>query len=55
MPSQGDLSSVFSLAPKMLYSTFKHLCLFECFLLQVQIVCKDDSHVPFCVCVYVTL
>ena len=54
MPSQGALSSIFSLALKILCSTFKHLYLFERVFLQVQVVCKDDFHVSF-VCIYVTL
>ena len=54
MPSQGALSSVLSLALKILCSTVKHLYLFERVFLQVQVVFKNDFHVPF-VCVYVTL
>ena len=51
MPSQSALSIVFSLALKILCSTFNHLYLFECVFLQVQVVCKDDFHVFFvCVC-----
>ena len=54
MASQGALSNVFSLALRILRSTFKYLCIFECVFLQVQVVWKDDFHVPF-MCVYVTL
>ena len=53
MPSQGALSSVSSLALKILFSIFKHLYLFECVFLQVQLVCKDNFHFLFA-CVYLT-
>ena len=54
MLSQGALTSVLSIALKILCSTVKHLYLFERVFLQVQVVCKNDFHAPF-VCVYVTL
>ena len=54
MRSQVTLSSVFRLALKILCRTFNYLYLSEGTLLKVQVVSKDDFHVPF-VCVYVTL
>ena len=51
MSSQVALSSVFRLAIKILCSTFNYLYLFERISLQVQVVYKDDFHVPF-VCVF---
>ena len=50
MPSQVALSSVFGLALKILCNTLNYLHLFERIVLQVQVICEDDFHVPF-VCI----
>ena len=47
MPNQVALSSVFRLALKTLSNTSNYLYLFQYIFLQVQVVCKDDFHVPF--------
>ena len=51
MPSQVALSSVFRLVLKILCGAFNYLYLFEHMFLEVQVVCKDDFHIPFvCLC-----
>ena len=54
MPSELALSSVFKLPLNILGSAFNYLDLFERIFLQVQLVYKDDFHVPF-VSVYVII